>query len=83
VEGPAGLLKARKVTTFAGTGTYSGGGAVVVAGDDGQTTELEGASVILASGSVPRTIPGFEVDGRFVLTSDEVLSMADLPRQPR
>jgi dihydrolipoamide dehydrogenase len=78
-KGLAGLLKARKVKTFAGTGTYSGGGAVVVAGDDGQTTELEGASVILASGSVPRTIPGFEVDGRFVLTSDEVLSMADLP----
>jgi len=78
-KGLTGLLKARKVTTYAGTGTYAGGGAVVVAGEDGQTTELEGASVILASGSVPRTIPGFEVDGRFVLTSDEVLSMADLP----
>ena len=78
-KGLTGLLKARKVTTFAGTGTYGGGGAVVVTGDDGETTELEGANVILASGSVPRTIPGFEVDGRFVLTSDEVLSMPDLP----
>ena len=78
-KGLTGLLKARKVTTFAGTGTYSGGGTVVVTGEDGQTTELEGANVILASGSVPRTIPGFDVDGRFVLTSDEVLSMPDLP----
>ncbi len=78
-KGLTGLLKARNVTTFAGTGTYAGGGTVVVATDDGATTELEGANVILASGSVPRTIPGFEVDGRFVLTSDEVLSMPDLP----
>ena len=78
-KGLAGLLKAKKVTTFAGTGTYSGAGTVRVEGEGGEVTELEGASVILASGSVPRTIPGFEVDGRFVLTSDEVLSMADLP----
>jgi dihydrolipoamide dehydrogenase len=35
--------------------------------------------VILASGSVPRTIPGFDVDGRIVLTSDELLSVDELP----
>ena len=78
-KGLAGLLKARKVTTFAGTGTYSGGGTVQVAGNDGEQTTIEGANVILASGSVARTTPGFDVDGRFVLTSDEVLSMTELP----
>jgi dihydrolipoamide dehydrogenase len=35
--------------------------------------------VVLASGSVPRTIPGFGVDGRLVLTSDEVLSLETAP----
>ena len=35
--------------------------------------------MILASGSVPRTIPGFEVDGVTVLTSDELLSIQKLP----
>lgn len=78
-KGLAGLLKARKVTTLAGTGTYSGGGTVVVVGDDGEQTTIEGANVILASGSVPRTIPGFEVDGRFVQTSDELLAAEELP----
>ncbi len=77
-KGLTGLLKAKKVTTFSGTGTYRGGGTVVVSAEDGETT-VEGASVILASGSVARSIPGFEVDGRFVLTSDEVLAMDDLP----
>lgn len=78
-KGLTGLLKARKVKTYAGTGTFSGNGRVVVTSEDGTTTELVGTSVILASGSVPRTIPGFEIDGRFVQTSDEVLSTDDLP----
>ncbi len=38
-----------------------------------------GRNVVLATGSVPRTIPGFEVDGRLVLTSDEVLALDSLP----
>ena len=78
-KGLSGLLRSRKVTTFAGTGTYSGGGTVVVAGADGESTTVEGGSVILASGSVPRTIPGFDVDGRIVCTSDELLAMEELP----
>lgn len=83
-KGLQGLIKARKITTYIGTGTYKGGGNVSV--DDGTAPEgaatgtvLTGDAVILATGSVPRTIPGFDVDGRYVLTSDEVLSMADLP----
>jgi dihydrolipoamide dehydrogenase len=41
---------------------------------------LTGANVVLASGSVPRTLPGFEVDGRYVQTSDELLDLRELPR---
>ena len=48
-------------------------------GPDGTSTELEAPAVILATGSVPRTMPGFEVDGRFVMTSDEVLDLEQLP----
>ncbi|MBI1844611.1 MAG: FAD-dependent oxidoreductase [Actinobacteria bacterium] len=78
-KGLAGLLKSRKVSTFAGTGVFAGNGRVVVTDDKGATTELTGANVILATGSAPRTIPGFEVDGRFVQTSDEVLATDTLP----
>jgi len=42
-------------------------------------TELRGTHVVLATGSVPRTIPGFEVDGRFVMSSDELLAREELP----
>ena len=73
--GLQGLMKKRKVTTFNGVGSLGAGHKVTV--DDG--TELVGKHVILASGSIPRTIPGFEVDGRLVLTSDEVLDLERLP----
>jgi dihydrolipoamide dehydrogenase len=77
-KGLEGLLKSRKVTVLDGTGRFRGNGTVEVDGADGTTT-VEGRNVILASGSVPRTIPGFEVDGQYVLTSDELLSMDALP----
>ena len=78
-KGLEGLIKGRKIDIYNGTGTYGGGTSVTVAGADGTSATLDGASVILASGSVPRTIPGFDVDGRFVMTSDEVFEMTELP----
>jgi dihydrolipoamide dehydrogenase len=78
-KGLSGLLKNRKVTVFAGTGTMRADRTVVVAGNDGETTEITADAVILASGSVPRTIPGFDVDGKLVLTSDEVFELQELP----
>ena len=77
-NGLSGLLKHRKVTVFNGTGTLQADRSVVVSGADGATV-LSGDAVILAAGSVPRTIPGFEVDGRIVLTSDEVFELEQLP----
>jgi dihydrolipoamide dehydrogenase len=79
-KGLEATLKGRKVAVVPGTGVVRGNGAVEVTSADGSVTTLHGASIVLAPGSVPRTIPGFEVDGRFVLTSDEVLSMPDLPK---
>ena len=75
-KGLQGLMKARKITTVIGTGTLDAGRVVRV--DDG--TELHGDAVILAAGSAPRSIPGFEVDGRIVMTSDEVLALDRLPQ---
>jgi dihydrolipoamide dehydrogenase len=78
-KGLTGLLKNRKVTTLLGTGTLVDAHTVAVKhGDSGDVT-ITADSIILASGSVPRTIPGFEVDGRLVVTSDELLSISKLP----
>jgi dihydrolipoamide dehydrogenase len=75
-KGLQGLMKKRKITTINGTGTLLPGNLVQVS--DG--TQLRGTNIILAAGSVPRTIPGFEPDGRTVFTSDEFLDLTSMPR---
>lgn len=77
--GLSGLLKARKVTMFDGVGRLSADHVVRVSGGSSGDVELHGTHVIIASGSVPRTIPGFEVDGERIVTSDELLSRRRLP----
>ena len=79
VGGLSSLLSRRKVTVYEGTGSLGPGRAVTVAGHSGEQTTLEAGSVILATGSAPRTIDGFEVDGTVVMTSDELLSVEALP----
>jgi len=74
-----GMLKRRKVTVYDGIGTLGAGHLVKVSGGSSGDVELIGTHIVLASGSVPRTIPGFEVDGTRVVTSDEVLSLQTLP----
>ena len=73
------LLGRRKVTILDGLGTLHADHVVRVSGGESGDVELRGDHVILASGSVPRTIPGFDVDGELVVTSDEFLSIEDIP----
>ena len=78
-RGLAGLLRGRKVTVFSGTGTLLPGRRVRVIDGPDAGTEIAGRHVVLASGSVPRTLPGLDVDGRYVLTSDEFLELEHVP----
>lgn len=80
-KGLSGLIKQRKIETVAGTGRLESDHSVTVELSDGGTRTLRGDAVILATGSVPRTIPGFEPDGSVVCTSDEFLELANLPRR--
>ena len=78
-RGLSGLLKSRKVTILSGTGTLLPGRRVRVVDGEDAGTEISGRHVILAAGSVPRTLPGLDVDGRLVLTSDEFLELDRVP----
>ena len=78
-KGLAGLLKGRGVHVFSGSGTLLSDHRVRISGNEGTTTEITGTDVVLASGSVPRTTPGFDIDGELVMTSDEVLALSELP----
>ena len=78
-KGLSGLLSRRKETVYDGVGTLHPGRTVRVSGGASGDVELTGGAVIIATGSVPRTIPGFEIDGEVVVTSDELLELERLP----
>jgi dihydrolipoamide dehydrogenase len=78
VKGIGGLCKSRKVSVFSGTGSLGADRVVSVALNDGGSAEVQGAHVILAAGSLPRTIPGFDRGGP-IMTSDEVLMLDHVP----
>lgn len=78
VKGLGTFMKSKKITVLDGIGTLGANRTVTVAHPDGSTSTVTGTNVILASGSVPRTIPGFEPAGP-VMTSDEVLMLNYVP----
>jgi dihydrolipoamide dehydrogenase len=78
-KGVEGLMKRRKVDTFAGTGSLADARTVVVAGAKGESTRLAAKNVLLATGSVPRSVPGLAVDGERIVTSDEILRLTKVP----
>jgi dihydrolipoamide dehydrogenase len=80
VTGLAGLLKTRGVDVLDGFGKIVAG-QVQVTAEDGETSTLEGKSIIVATGSVPATIPGYDIDGEWIVTSNEALDWADQPNR--
>ncbi|MEA2022786.1 MAG: dihydrolipoyl dehydrogenase [Actinomycetota bacterium] len=78
VKGLSGLLKTRGIEIHNGFGRIVDGGVEVTA-PDGVTTMVPAAATIVATGSVPRTIPGYEIDGEQIVTSDHAL---DWDHQP-
>lgn len=78
VKSLGNFMRSKKITILEGTGSLGADRTVDVRLNDGSTTRLVGRNVLLAAGSVPRTIPGFEVGGP-IMTSDEVLMLDRVP----
>ena len=76
-RGVSGLISARQITVVQGAGrlTQSDGRPVVTVGDQ---TYLA-TNLVLATGSYPRSLPGLEIDGTKILTSEQALRLDRLP----
>ena len=80
-RGLQGLIKSRGITTVAGTGRLvppAGPGLPPAVEVDG--TRYVGRNLVLATGSYSKTLPGLEIDGERVITSEHALSLTTLPR---
>ena len=73
-KGLLGLVKGRGITVVEGTGRLTGPRTVEVDG-----TSYVGKAVVLASGSYSRSLPGLDIDGSRVLTSEQALRLESVP----
>jgi len=74
-KGLTGMIKQRGITVIEGAGRLVAANAVEV---DGR--RYEGRNVVLASGSYARTLPGLDIDGERVITSDHALLLDYVPQ---
>ena len=83
-EGILYLFKKNKVTFFHGTATLQGGDTdagwqVAVNGKEGEQA-LAARQIIIATGSVPRSLPGLDFDEQRVLSNDGALAIDGVPK---
>jgi dihydrolipoamide dehydrogenase len=74
-KGLQGLIKSRNVTFIEGTGRLVNQNTIDVNG-----VSYTGKNIVLATGSYARTIPGLDIDGVRVITSDHGTKMDYIPK---
>lgn len=78
--GVAGLLKANKADTVMGTAKITSPTTVEVRKSDGKVDTYEAKrGIVVATGATPIQIPGFEPDGKVVITAREAVSLQKVP----
>src|SRR6185312_16914264 len=74
-KGLTGLISSRKVTTVEGTGKLVSANTVEVDG----TPYTANKAVVLATGSYSKSLPGLEIDGTRIITSEHALTLDRVP----
>jgi dihydrolipoamide dehydrogenase len=75
--GVASLFKKNRITRVHGTARLVAPGRVEVEGPHGG--RFDAARILIATGSEPASLPGFEFDGSHIVSSDEALSFDRVP----
>jgi dihydrolipoamide dehydrogenase len=73
------LFKKNGIAHFQGTGKLITRNKIGIIGNKAQK-EIEAENVLIATGSLPKTIPGLEIDGNRVITSDEAIMSKEFPQ---
>jgi dihydrolipoamide dehydrogenase len=79
-KGLTGLIQANKIKIYEGVGYCTTPKTVVVETAKGKTELTASKGIIIATGSQPVEIPAFPFDGKTIISSNEALSLADVPK---
>ena len=74
-KGLQGLVKSRNITFIEGHGKLVSKDTIEVIG-----ARYTGKNILLATGSYARTLPGLDIDGKKVITSDQAMKMEYVPK---
>lgn len=72
------LFKKNNIDWIKGSARLAGPGRVEVTGGDSATT-LTAKEIVIATGSYARSVPGIELDGTRIITSDQAIHLREVP----
>ena len=75
------LLKKNKVTYFKGTGSFKSKNDIVIKDIDNKETIIQTENTIIATGSVPVSLPGVEIDEKVIVSSTGALKLEQVPKK--
>jgi dihydrolipoamide dehydrogenase len=73
------LFKKNKIDWIKGTARLTGNGGLDVFEGEKQTLRAR-KEIVVATGSSPRSVPGIEIDRKRIITSDEAISLREVPK---
>ncbi len=75
------LLKKNKVTYFKGTGSFKSKNDIVIKDNNSKETIIQTENTIIATGSVPVSLPGIEIDEKVIVSSTGALKLEQVPKR--
>ena len=80
VGGLALLAKARKITVFVGTASFTSANTLEIKGEK-ETTTATAKNIVIATGSAPVELPFMKFDGKTVVSSDHAIAFSEVPKK--
>jgi dihydrolipoamide dehydrogenase len=75
------LLKKNKVTYFKGIGSFKSKKQILIKDSQDKEILIEGDNVIIATGSVPVSLPGIKFDEKIIVSSTGALKLEQVPKK--
>ena len=75
------LLKKNKVTYFKGTGSFKSKNKILIKDSENKETHVEADKIIIATGSLPVSLPGVKFDEKVIVSSTGALKLEQVPKK--
>jgi dihydrolipoamide dehydrogenase len=75
------LLKKNKVTYLKGTGSFKSKNEIIIKDDKNKETIVQTEKIVIATGSVPVSLPGVNFDEKIIVSSTGALKLEQVPKK--